>query len=1212
MLRLSVRWVVACAASLWCAVTAAQGLTWATLHLGTAYDNSTCPMSQIEADKGAVLCVSLTFPSAPPTTGEVVCMEGALNVGGIGGIVLSAEEGGRLKALLNEAAGSVELKAIDESARLLPGRNEVAIAIDRGSAAADYPVEIVIFVNGQEAFTYEGKMSGITFSKITVGRGYDGGEDTPWDVSDATISARFARADSVIASCRAELARGGVLQWSAALQNNGGALPQPGWCGLFVLSGVIDTGTLADWVTAASLDAETSADYSLTEAFASRLLAKVRVKADAFYAELDSGSEAPLEFSSEFAAMDEQNVTFVFFNKSWGSAYVRSVSGLENVSAGMTCSLGQWSLPVGTQNMTVFAEALPLSRENLSIDFASSPLDASATLGIEPMPGNAWVTLGATEDVAVPFAGRSVQVTATGTLEGTGAPLMGDWLTDAAEGPAVRVKGLPEGLYSVIVYCGGNPEDTEGFRAVRVGSDNLPETAFTDLAGAAITAITEDGFGAWALGPCLGKNALRINNIPVGEGGWITVRGQPDEPIYAEGTDGTPQRVGLRRGTLAGLQILRRKGLVLDLGQHLRSLAYAIDFQAEPTLFDNTAAMEVNFIPTAQEIREATVTFESEPAIPRVDALFPIRADGRSCAVTQGMTQDGMAIHASLSGMGGFDALDLPESLGLLAPGAAVTVKDLTASTGLGDEESHKVPHVGTTATAIFVESGALPEGNVLYGGKLAKKNEITSGDIWMGISGGEYSWICGGDACADWLSSGTPARTREGNIVLWLREGTAKAIVGASYEGKNETRVKGNVLVTVDAPAQVTTRIIGGLRVVNANDNDAERPSIEGNVCVRVRTLLTSGDNLVGGSHLDTSSSNSAFSVIRGSTCVEVDIPEEVSGAFGMRIIGADLNQRDSYGGATTEGDASVRINAPKISFPKDIYAGCVGTNTAVLGNATLTLAGGTFSGTLAPSKFGTVEGISTLRLEGRPELKAATIEAFDRLVVARGAEVELPDFSAVECVELFSDGHTASVAIAEDASAYWEGKTYRLNNQTARAAYDGGKLTLSIGPIPEDADTWPQGAPSTERLIAMAEAAGIAEGAQFSVSAAAMRDGVPVALSEKEAREALSCFEGLIPTTSMARSAQEVVRFAYNFGVTAIVPSPETASMNVTVRVRNADGTPAIFAEGVRLQAVTLEGTPLAPSVAAPAGNAGELTLALPMSASTTLFRVEVSPEK
>ena len=330
------------------------------------------------------------------------------------------------------------------------------------------------------------------------------------------------------------------------------------------------------------------------------------------------------------------------------------------------------------------------------------------------------------------------------------------------------------------------------------------------------------------------------------------------------------------------------------------------------------------------------------------------------------------------------------------------------------------------------------------------------------------------------------------------------------------------------------------------------------------------------------------------------------------MRIVGADLNQRDIYGGPTTEGDASVRINAPEVSFPNDIYAGCVGTNTAVLGNATLTLAGGTFSGTLAPSKFGTVKGVSTLRLEGRPDLKAATIEAFDRLVVARGAEVELPDFSAVECVELFSNGHTASVTVAEDASAYWEGRTYRLNNQTARAAYDGTKLTLSIGPIPENAEAWPMGDPSTERMISMAEAMGIGDGVPFAVSAAEIREGTLVSLSETEAREALQCFDGLIPVASNARTAQETVRFAYDFGVTAIVPSPETASMNVTVRVRNADGTPALFAEGVRLQAVTLERTPLAPSVAAPAGNAGELTLALPMSASTTLFRVEVSPGK
>ena len=116
-----------------------------------------------------------------------------------------------------------------------------------------------------------------------------------------------------------------------------------------------------------------------------------------------------------------------------------------------------------------------------------------------------------------------------------------------------------------------------------------------------------------------------------------------------------------------------------------------------------------------------------------------------------------------------------------------------------------------------------------------------------------------------------------------------------------------------------------------------------------------------------------------------------------------------------------------------------------STVGVAVLTLAGGTFSGTLAPTKIGTVKGISTLRWEGCPNLKAATVGAFDRLVVARGAEVELPDFSTVECVELFSNGHTASVTVAEDASAYWKGKTYRPNNQTARAG-NAGELTLAL----------------------------------------------------------------------------------------------------------------------------------------------------------------------
>lgn len=1055
MFRSFSRWLVTCAAGLLGVAVSAQGLTWTTLELGMAYNNTTCPMGQIASEKGAALRVSLTFPTAVPTQGEVVCMEGTM-ASGIGGIVLTAGGRGHLTAILCEASGTFALAG--QGAVLLPGENEVAIAVDRGSAEAGYPVRIAVFVNGAEAFFHEGTMSGVTFNKITVGRGYDGATDAPWDVADATISGRFARADTVVDACRKEF------------------LPQ-----------------------------------------------------------------------------------------------------------------------------------------DLSINFASAPLATRDVVGIEPVPGVAWLAMGAEATVSAPLGGRSVRVSATGALEGEGdAPLLGKWL--GAE-PAVRVEGLPAGLYTVVVYCGGDPADTVGFRAVLVASDRLPETPFADLRGAAVTAAREDGFGRLAAGPRLGRNVLRVNNVPVGEGGHLVIRAQPDDEVQVNGALG-----GRRRGTLAAVQILRRDGLTLELGQSLRNLAHAIAFQPDPHAFEGAGAATVTFIPTAHETRQATVTLTPGSGTPSNLRLSPIGADGRVCAVAGKPTADDAGcLRVALSGMDGFDALDLPEALGLLSPGAAATVSGLTAATGLGDNEANRVSHAGGKATVAFVTGSTLPEGQMLYGGRLAKKNVVAPGDVWLGVTGGSYHWISAGDACADWSANGTPARTHEGNLVLWLRDGTAKAVAGAVYEGKNESRVRGNVLVTVEAPARVTTRIVGGMRVVNANANDRERPTIEGDVCVRVRTLLTGGDELVGGCHFDATSLASAASTITGSTRVEVEIPEETAGTFGMRIIGADLNQRDIYGTARTMGNASVCIDAPGVTFPKDIYAGCVGTNTVVEGDATLTLAGGTFTGTLAPSKFGTINGVSTLRLEGSPTLSGATVGAFDRLVVARGADVTLPDFSAVDRVELFSEGHTASIPVAGDASAYWATKAYCLNNQPARAAYADGTLTLSIGPVPADAETWPMGTPATERAIVLAEAAGIGEGEPFAVSAAALRNGTATPLSADAAREALRCFEGLRPIAApkaahtMAKAAPatgETVRFAYAFGVTAMEPLPEEGIVRVTVRVRNADGSPAAFAEGARLRAVASTGEALCAPVPAPAGNAGELTLTLPMAAPTRLFRVEVAP--
>lgn len=95
------------------------------------------------------------------------------------GISLLVGSNGSLTGSLRDEKGT---RALTGQGQLIQGQNEIVLALERQGATSDYHTLVSIFVNGKEVITYDGRLSGITFDRLTIGRGY-GPEDSKLDVA---------------------------------------------------------------------------------------------------------------------------------------------------------------------------------------------------------------------------------------------------------------------------------------------------------------------------------------------------------------------------------------------------------------------------------------------------------------------------------------------------------------------------------------------------------------------------------------------------------------------------------------------------------------------------------------------------------------------------------------------------------------------------------------------------------------------------------------------------------------------------------------------------------------------------------------------------------------------------------------------------------------------------------------------------------------------
>ena len=274
-----------------------------------------------------------------------------------------------------------------------------------------------------------------------------------------------------------------------------------------------------------------------------------------------------------------------------------------------------------------------------------------------------------------------------------------------------------------------------------------------------------------------------------------------------------------------------------------------------------------------------------------------------------------------------------------------------------------------------------------------------TTSDVYLRVAGDTTATRINGFGEADY-QAGTRAIT--GNILVNLTGSVvADFVMAAGYKGGSGTALTGNAGVVVDGSAVVRGTLMGGWSSVHNH-----RPLITGNTYVRVNNVQSTTGNVSEGSipngYIMGGSSyqgNLGRSRITGNTSVDVSLGSGATGTFVKNILGG------SYGNGGSEvtevgGSSSVAVTAPNaVTFSGNIIGGCwANSGTAsVGGNTSVTLNGGTYTGTIYAGGFGngtsTVTGNATLTLNGGvysgATLLAGTASGTKSLVISEDTDL-------------------------------------------------------------------------------------------------------------------------------------------------------------------------------------------------------------------------------
>ena len=242
--------------------------------------------------------------------------------------------------------------------------------------------------------------------------------------------------------------------------------------------------------------------------------------------------------------------------------------------------------------------------------------------------------------------------------------------------------------------------------------------------------------------------------------------------------------------------------------------------------------------------------------------------------------------------------------------------------------------------------------------------------DVWLKVTGGAFSTVCGG-AALDWNSA--HATFVRGSLFTEIAsDATVSEVYGALHKSGDSNNgpshqpvFKGNALVVVNG--KVNGNIAGGASSVHNWE-----PHLEGNTGVIVKALQASGDSRILGGSVFTGNSSSAARHY-GNTSVTVDLPSSAQGTFSREIAGGSYAEKNSNW--QIEGNTSVTVNAPaSVTFANPIYGATVANGPSagkadVSGNSTVTLNGGTYTSYVCAGGYGAgcrVQGVAKLSIGG------------------------------------------------------------------------------------------------------------------------------------------------------------------------------------------------------------------------------------------------------
>lgn len=335
-------------------------------------------------------------------------------------------------------------------------------------------------------------------------------------------------------------------------------------------------------------------------------------------------------------------------------------------------------------------------------------------------------------------------------------------------------------------------------------------------------------------------------------------------------------------------------------------------------------------------------------------------------------------------------------------PATAYSVPLATAF-ALGSVNDYRQTVDGASALTVRL-AGEGVSGTTVGGESSTGATSTLTQDAWIDVASGAYGVVAGG-SLSGWASGASNgAHNVAGNAYLRVESGASvKWLVGAGLEGNGSPKHTGNVGLVVEPGATVGT-LVGAWTAKHG-----AATTVEGNVRILVKDVLPEMgadaqgtlyfaeqdpvDWVIGGAAgIDTNSgTRNSGGAVTGN--VSLEVATEASGTFGKSLTGGAYVAVTNPGAtASSVGSVALSLDAPNVTFAKDIwlagYAKLAGDAATVTGDATLTLKGGAFTGTIGVGGGEgtvTVGGAATLEIAGASviDLSSASLaaEGFDAL---------------------------------------------------------------------------------------------------------------------------------------------------------------------------------------------------------------------------------------